>query len=178
MKYPKKFREGLVRRILHDKVSVKDLSKKHNIQSHNALHMASGCERWPHVWRQRQESVAEYVTFPKDQYHGFEPGFTLGGPILRDKLSLLLEAKGKAEKSLGVWLREKGLHSDKLKVWEEEIRSALEGAEDTSREKELELELKQVRRDLVRKEKALAEMTALVVLKKKALRLFGEEELP
>lgn len=33
-----------------------------------------------------QPSAAEYVTYPKDDYHGLEPGFTLGGPILRDKL--------------------------------------------------------------------------------------------
>lgn len=33
-------------------------------------------------------TVAEYVTFPKDDYHGLEPGFTLGGPILRDRLWL------------------------------------------------------------------------------------------
>ncbi len=32
--------------------------------------------------------VAEYVTYPKDDYHSLEPGFTLGGPIVRDKLWL------------------------------------------------------------------------------------------
>jgi hypothetical protein len=29
--------------------------------------------------------VAEYVTYPEDRYDGFEPGFTLSGPIVRDK---------------------------------------------------------------------------------------------
>jgi len=31
---------------------------------------------------------AEHVTFPKDDSHSFEPGFTLGGPVLRDRLWL------------------------------------------------------------------------------------------
>jgi len=31
-------------------------------------------------------SVAEYVRYPEDDYHGLEPGFTLGGPIVRDRL--------------------------------------------------------------------------------------------
>jgi hypothetical protein len=31
-------------------------------------------------------SRAEYVTYPEDAYHQLEPGFTLSGPILRDRL--------------------------------------------------------------------------------------------
>lgn len=33
-----------------------------------------------------ENDVAEYVTYPKDQYRSLEPGFTLGGPTLRDRL--------------------------------------------------------------------------------------------
>jgi hypothetical protein len=34
----------------------------------------------------QQNDVAEYVTYPEDQYRSLEPGFTLGGPIIRDTL--------------------------------------------------------------------------------------------
>jgi hypothetical protein len=34
----------------------------------------------------QNSTLAEHVTFPKDDYHALEPGFTLGGPILRDRL--------------------------------------------------------------------------------------------
>ncbi len=34
------------------------------------------------------ETVAEYVTYGEDRYHRLEPGFTLGGPIVRDRLWL------------------------------------------------------------------------------------------
>jgi carboxypeptidase family protein len=30
--------------------------------------------------------VAEYVTYPEDPYHRLEPGFTLGGPLARDRV--------------------------------------------------------------------------------------------
>ena len=33
-------------------------------------------------------TVAEYVTYPEDQYRRLEPGFTLSGPIVRDRLWL------------------------------------------------------------------------------------------
>jgi uncharacterized protein YdeI (BOF family) len=32
------------------------------------------------------DRVSEYVTYPKDTYNRWEPGFTLGGPIVRDKV--------------------------------------------------------------------------------------------
>jgi hypothetical protein len=33
-------------------------------------------------------TVAEYVTYPRDEYTRLEPGFTLGGPLLRDRVWL------------------------------------------------------------------------------------------
>ena len=52
-----------------------------------------------------------------------------------------MEAKSKTERELGAWLREKGVHSDRLKRWEEEIVLALESAEVNTGEKRLEREL-------------------------------------
>ena len=31
-------------------------------------------------------NAAEYVTYPEDSYNRLEPGFTLGGPIMKDKV--------------------------------------------------------------------------------------------
>ena len=33
-------------------------------------------------------NVAQYVTYPEDQFHALEPGFTLSGPLVRDRLWL------------------------------------------------------------------------------------------
>jgi transposase-like protein len=94
---------------------------------------------------------------------------------LEEKQAALLESKSKSEKELGIWLREKGLHTDHLRLWENEIMLALKSVGE-SRSKELEREIKELRRELKHKEKALAEMSALLVLKKKFLALIGEED--
>lgn len=96
---------------------------------------------------------------------------------LLEKMAAVLEARSMADEELGRWLREKGLHDVQLKAWEREISEALASAEGHSgREVSLQKENKELKRDLSRKEKALAEMSALLVLKKKLSAILGEEE--
>lgn len=98
-------------------------------------------------------------------------------PNLIEKQKLVLESKGLSEDKLGLWLREKGLHESALKAWEQEIVKFLElSAGQSERESSIQKENAKLKKELLRKDKALAEMTALVVLKKKLLALFGEED--
>lgn len=97
---------------------------------------------------------------------------------LQKKMSLVLEARGLRDEELGRWLREKGLHESQLSAWEKEIESFLNHSEDRGEREKLQQENKELKRELYRKDKALAEMTALVVLKKKLEALLGEEESP
>jgi transposase-like protein len=83
---------------------------------------------------------------------------------LRRKLAALLEARGKSEDELGRWLREQGLHADHLERFAKEIESALEGVEMPDRA--MELENRELRKELNLKDKTIAEMSALLVLKK------------
>ncbi|MGQ9847388.1 MAG: hypothetical protein ACUVQP_07820, partial [Bacteroidales bacterium] len=53
---------------------------------------------------------------------------------LEEKLSLLLESRRIPEEFLGQWLREQGLHSQQLTVWEQELRDALSAREQETRE--------------------------------------------
>ncbi len=84
---------------------------------------------------------------------------------LREKLSALLEAREKPEGDLGLWLRAKGLHGDHLERFEKEIEGALAKAERPDRS--AVMENKALKKDLDRKDKTIAEMSALLVLKKK-----------
>ena len=86
-----------------------------------------------------------------------------------ERYNLLLESKSLDEESLGTWLREKGLHSEHLTKWQQEIQDILSDKDNTIREenRRLKKEKKELERELRRKEKALAEMAALVTLKKK-----------
>jgi transposase len=97
-----------------------------------------------------------------------------------EKFAAVLEAAAVAESALGGWLRAKGLHEDDLTRFRDEVRSAAvagmrpntkppkESAGDKKRIKELERELK-------RSNAALAETAAILVLRKKAVALWGEE---
>lgn len=92
-----------------------------------------------------------------------------------DKLRLICEAAGLNDDDFGAFMRREGLHEVDL---EEMRRAALEGLEPKKIQRgpsPQELELQKVKRELRRKEKALAEAAALLVLQKKFQALMEEE---
>lgn len=92
----------------------------------------------------------------------------------QEKYRLVLEFRDLTEADKGKWLREKGYKEDQIKLWEKEIETFL-GQTEAISSKEIERELRDTRKELVRKEKALAEVSALLVLKKKVDLLFGRD---
>ncbi len=96
------------------------------------------------------------------------------------KLNAVLETQGLSEEALGEYLRANGLHSNDLKEWLKEMLSGFVSKRGRPR-KDPELaasqeENKKLKRDLRRKDRALAEQTALVILQKKAQELWGADE--
>ena len=95
-----------------------------------------------------------------------------------EKLRLLIEGNTVDEQQRGEWLREHGLHSEHLTLWEQELREIVND-KDQKLQRELadtKRKLKEKERELARKEKALAEMAALLTLKKKANAIWGDDE--
>ena len=83
---------------------------------------------------------------------------------------------------MGAFLRREGLHTAQLEEWRtvamEAAQAALGAAKKPSRPKaspEAKL-VKALQRELHRKDKALAEVTALLVLKKKLEAIWGDED--
>jgi transposase len=95
-----------------------------------------------------------------------------------EKLSLLLESRGLADDELGEWLRENGLHSEHLTIWEQEVREAMTKGEQQAREelREAKKQIRDQQKEIVRKDKALAELAAIVTLQKKTALLFRDEQ--
>lgn len=95
-----------------------------------------------------------------------------------EKLKLLIESKSIQPEQLGEWQRSKGLHTEHLTLWEQELANIVADKDDALRKelKETKKKLKDTERELARKDKALAEFAALVALKKKADALWGESE--
>jgi transposase-like protein len=93
-----------------------------------------------------------------------------------EKYDALLEAAGLRGEDLGKWLREKGLRSEHIEIWREEMKKNLNQRKKDQEIRELKRKNKDLEREVRRKDKALAEMSALVVLKKKVEALWGDEE--
>ncbi|MGV7929389.1 MAG: transposase [Spirochaetota bacterium] len=104
----------------------------------------------------------------------------LGSPretVQLERYNLIMESKSIGEEGLGAWLRGKGLHSEHLSLWQQEIQDTLSNKDTHLMEenRRLKKEKKELERELRRKEKALAEMAALVTLKKKAEAIWGDK---
>jgi len=92
-----------------------------------------------------------------------------GERSILEKQELLLESASIAPDELGAWLRERGIHEEHLKLWKNEIRELLQSNRNSDRKElsELKKKNKSLEKEIIRKDKALAEMSALMVLKKK-----------
>ena len=96
-----------------------------------------------------------------------------------EKLKAVLEASQLSEEDLGAYLRKKGLHESNLKQWRQEMLGALQAKTYSKKSSGKSAEAKRIRqleREIVRKDKALAETAALLVLKKKAQAIWGGED--
>ncbi|TVR85927.1 MAG: helix-turn-helix domain-containing protein [Spirochaetaceae bacterium] len=95
-----------------------------------------------------------------------------------EKFTLLLESKSVDGERHGEWLRSRGLHTEHLPLWEQELREIVSDKEKKQREElaELKRKNKELEKELQRKDKALAETAALLVLKKKAEAIWGDDE--
>ena len=98
-----------------------------------------------------------------------------------EKLQIVMEAANLPEDKLGEFLRRRGLHETQLEEWRQKIEEAALGAlgkpKKTRRGKSPEAKrIHELERELNRKDKALAEVTALLALKKKLDALLGGED--
>lgn len=89
-----------------------------------------------------------------------------------DKLALVEQAAGLEGEELGAFLRSEGVHLAELEQWRKLAREALGAPKRQAPSKEL----RQLRAEVARKDKALAETAALLVLKKKVAEIWGDED--
>ena len=94
-----------------------------------------------------------------------------------EKLGAVREAIGLAEEELGAYLRGRGLKQTHLDQWRQQMLTGLEAASGrrSSKPSPEARRIRELEKELDRKEKALAEAAALLVLKKKAEAIWGAE---
>jgi len=91
----------------------------------------------------------------------------------------VLATAGMDENALGVYCRERGLYTTQIQEWKDALMKRNDDEKNQavqSEVKTLRLENEKLKQELRRKEKALAETAALLILKKKATAIWGEDE--
>ena len=95
-----------------------------------------------------------------------------------DKLRVIVEASQLDAKELGAFLRKEGLHEATLREWQDAATAGLSTPKKPSRAKKSPeaKQIQELERDLRRKEKAMAEMAAIITLQKKVREIWGDAD--
>jgi transposase len=158
MKYSKRLKETALRKILPpENLSVSDVAREMGIS-----------EQTIYNWKKQAENGSLFIE-------------ETSSPLQMGQLeqyNLILDSKSISEDRMGEWLREKGLHSEHLNLWEQEIKDTLSNKDNKLKleNQKLKKEKKDLEKELRRKDKALAEMAALLTLKKEAEAIWGDGE--
>lgn len=96
-----------------------------------------------------------------------------------NKLQVIIESSSLEKEELGEFLRKQGLHSEEVGQWKADVLASFKSPGRPKKDPELKASSKRekaLEKDLRRKDKALAEMSARVILLKKSQLLWGENE--
>jgi hypothetical protein len=99
----------------------------------------------------------------------------------KDKFGVVLETAGLNEAELAEYCRRKGLFIEQIAAWRTACQDANEHPVERTRDQREQSKsdrkrIKQLEKELLRKEKALAEAAALIILRKKAQAIWGDPE--
>jgi len=153
-------KEAVLRKMLPpNNKSLKELAQEEGIS-----------EATLHLWRKKIRAQGQLLPNANKTPEGWSA---------KDKFCAVVESASMNEMELSEYCRKRGLYPEQVKEW----RLACEQATDWNRESALRLDdavrkerkrSKELERELVRKEKALAEAAALLILRKKAEVIWGE----
>ena len=158
-RYPASVKESLLAKALGSNApSMVDLGKEFNI---------------PYT------TVYQWVKMNKPNIKQVNPPQRPQDKSAQSKLQAVLDTMNKTEAERSAYCRQHGIYTHHLDEWEKQALESL-GATSLKQHKaeslQIKSENKQLKRDLNRKDKALAEVSALLILKKKADLLWGENE--
>lgn len=93
-----------------------------------------------------------------------------------EKLRVVHEAASLSNEELGAYLRRNGLHEAQLQEWRAAFSSAVQNVKRKKSDRTPEARrIQELERELLRKDRALAEVAALLALKKKVQEIWGDE---
>jgi len=98
---------------------------------------------------------------------------------LEERLELIIKSESLSEEDVNKLCRSQGVFSHHIKEWKQQFITGMAPSSESKKQvtiKSLRNEIKALTKDLNRKNKALAETAALLVLKKKVNAIWGSDE--
>ena len=154
VKYPAEIKASILAKALAPNApSVVELAKEFNIPPTTIYSWVN------HVLKQKNAKQRNTPQRPQDK-------------TAEAKLQAVFDTMDKTETERGAYCRQHGLYTNHLADWKKKILEGLGSVVNAKKHKAEHLlainEIKQLKQDLHRKDKALAEVSALLILKKKA----------
>ena len=162
MKYSKEYRESILRRIMPpNSESIARIAKEEGISEQTLRNWQKRARRDGYAAPGTDAQPEEWST--------------------QDKFVIVVETASMNESELAEYARKKGLYVEQIKAWRDACMNANGGiAKEAARLnralKDSQKERRKLEQELHRKEKALAEAAALLVLRKKARAIWGDPE--
>ena len=157
--YSKKYKDNLIKLMLPpENKTVKELVQEYNIH-----------EQTLYRWRKEAKSkgtVYRDSAVSKEKYSR------------EMQLQIIIETSQLNNNDLSEYCRQKGLYAEEIEAWKKAIINGESDEQSKIKQefKDSQAELKQTKKELERKEKALAEAAALLVLKKKMQAIWSSDE--
>jgi transposase-like protein len=159
-KYSKEFKESIIARMLApENASVPDLVRETGLPRDTL-----------YTWRSKYRNKQGALT---------GSGWSIGQFSNEDKLAIIVETAPLSEVALGEYCRRKGLYPEQIAGWEKAFIQSESTATSKADHEQLRRQsktIKALQSELSRKEKALAEAAALLVLEKKLQALLEDRE--
>jgi transposase-like protein len=159
VRYPEEFKSSIIAKLMPpNNASVLDLEKETGVPRDTL-----------YAWRIQRRNAPE----------GAPPNKHAGSLSNEQKLAVIIEAASLSEVELGEYCRRKGFYPEQITDWKNNFvhgSSAPISKAEREQLKEQTATIKQLEKELNRKDKALAETAALLVLQKKFQALWEEPE--
>ena len=157
-RYSQGFKEEVVRKmLLRGNRTIADMAEELNVPYHSARN-----------WLRNPKMAHLHPSRCGEKHAGdWSP---------EQRLQALLDTNGLSAEALNAWCRERGLFAHQLAAWRQEFCAPARPAANAQELRKLKGDLAALQRELGRKEKALSEAAALLVLQKKYQALWEDED--
>jgi len=161
-KYSDEFKEKIIQKMMPP-----------NAQSIAQIHRDTGVSE-PTLYNWRNQSKNEGRAVPADPSNPENWS-------AQDKLAVVIETASLNEQALSEYCRKKALYVEQINRWKEQALGGYDAlgrltADERKELKQAKKQKRQIEKELKRKERALAETAALLVLSKKCNAIWGEAE--